>query len=57
VKLADVYDNVSDCLDDGMRKKAVDKACRALALAGDEPQVKAAAREVKLLLGKASRGL
>jgi guanosine-3',5'-bis(diphosphate) 3'-pyrophosphohydrolase len=57
VKLADVYDNVSDCLDDGMRRKAVEKACRAVALSGDEPQVKAAAREVELLLGKASRGL
>lgn len=57
VKLADVYDNVSDCLDGTMRQKAVDKACRAVALAGDEPQVKAAAREVELLLGKATRGM
>jgi guanosine-3',5'-bis(diphosphate) 3'-pyrophosphohydrolase len=52
VKLADVYDNVTDCLDDRMRQKTVEKACRALALAGSEPQIRAAAREVELLLGK-----
>jgi guanosine-3',5'-bis(diphosphate) 3'-pyrophosphohydrolase len=55
VKLADVYDNVSDCIDAGMRKKAIEKACRAVALAGNEPQVKAAAREVELLLGRYCR--
>jgi (p)ppGpp synthase/HD superfamily hydrolase len=32
VKLADVSDNVSDCLDEEMRRNAVDKACRALAV-------------------------
>ena len=52
VKLADVYDNVSDCVNDTMREKAVAKACRALALAGSEPQVRAAARKVELLLGE-----
>src|SRR4051812_21421480 len=35
VKLADVYDNVSDCVDAEMRKKAIEKACRAVALAGN----------------------
>lgn len=35
IKLADVYDNVSDCMHDEMRKKAVDKACGAVALAGN----------------------
>ena len=56
IKLADVYDDVSDCLDENMRRKAIEKACRAVELAGDEPQVKAAAREVELLLGKGIRG-
>lgn len=55
VKLADVYDNVSDCLDDGMRKKALDKAIRAVRHAGSEPQVTVAAREVELLLARFSR--
>jgi hypothetical protein len=50
VKLADVYDNVSDCLDGVMRKKAVEKARRAVAHAGSEPRVKAAARQVELLM-------
>src|SRR3954466_10897816 len=40
VKLADVYDNVSDCVDDAMREKAVQKVIRAVSLAGSEPQVK-----------------
>jgi (p)ppGpp synthase/HD superfamily hydrolase len=52
VKLADVYDNMSDRLDDAMRKKAIEKPCRAVAHAGNEPQVKSAAREV---LGRFAR--
>jgi guanosine-3',5'-bis(diphosphate) 3'-pyrophosphohydrolase len=52
VKLADVYDNVSDCLDGAMRKKAAEKARRAVALAGSEPQLKTAVRAVELLLKK-----
>lgn len=55
VKLADVYDNLIDCLDDRMREKATRKACRAVALAGDEPKVRAAARQVELLLGQRHR--
>ena len=55
VKLADVYDNVSDCLDGSMRQKAVDKACRAVKIAGEEPQVRAAARKVEELLGHVVR--
>jgi len=47
--------NVSDCIDDRMRVKAIKKACRAVALSGHEPQVKAAARKVELLIGKKSR--
>jgi (p)ppGpp synthase/HD superfamily hydrolase len=51
VKLADVYDNVSDCVDEAMRKKAIAKARRAVALADEEPQVRAAARQVEILIG------
>jgi guanosine-3',5'-bis(diphosphate) 3'-pyrophosphohydrolase len=53
IKLADVYDNVSDCMTEGMRKKAIEKAARAVAIAGNEPQVKAAARKVEALIGRA----
>jgi hypothetical protein len=49
----DVYDNVSDCLDGQMRAKAIEKARRAIAVAGEEPQVKAAVRMVEQLLGRA----
>jgi guanosine-3',5'-bis(diphosphate) 3'-pyrophosphohydrolase len=56
VKLADVYDNLIDCHEDRMRGKAVQKACRAVALAGDEPQVRAAARQVELLMGQHRQG-
>jgi len=51
VKLADVYDNISDSVDDKMRAKAIQKAVRALRIAGNEPQVKVATREVQLLIG------
>lgn len=56
IKLADVYDNVSDCPEDRMRKKAVEKAIRAIRHAGSEPQLKAAAREVERLLSRFSDG-
>ena len=55
IKLADVYDNISDSLDGAMKAKAIQKACRAVALAGNEPQVRVAVRKVEELLGKASR--
>ena len=51
VKLADVYDNISDSVDDKMRAKAIQKAVRALRIAGNEPQVKVGTREVQLLIG------
>jgi guanosine-3',5'-bis(diphosphate) 3'-pyrophosphohydrolase len=50
VKLADVYDYVSDCLDEGMRKKAAEKARRAVALAGAEPQLLRAVEKVRALV-------
>lgn len=53
VKLADVYDNVSDCLDVRMRRKAVEKARRAIAVAGDGAEVRRAVTAVEALLRKA----
>ena len=50
VKLADVYDNISDSVDDKMRLKAIEKAQRALEIAGNEPLVEFAVTEVKLLI-------
>lgn len=55
IKLADVYDNTSDCLDDGMRRKAAGKARRAIALAGDDPRLRAAVRAVQDLLAACER--
>jgi len=47
IKLADVYDNVSECIDAKMREKAVGKARRAVAIAGDDPRLEAAVRAVE----------
>jgi guanosine-3',5'-bis(diphosphate) 3'-pyrophosphohydrolase len=55
IKLADVYDNVSDSIDHGMKKKAIEKACRAVAIAGSEQQVRVAVRKVEELLGHTVR--
>ena len=52
VKLADVYDNLVDCLDEKMRSKAIKKAERAIACAGNEPLLQPAVREVLKLIGK-----
>src|SRR4051812_15833439 len=54
VKLADVYDNLIDCLDDQMRTKAMKKAKRAVECAGAEAKLVDAVRHVKLLIEKAS---
>lgn len=50
VKLADVYDNISDCLDEKMRAKAFEKARRAIKLAGNESTLQSAVRVVEFLL-------
>jgi guanosine-3',5'-bis(diphosphate) 3'-pyrophosphohydrolase len=55
VKLADVYDNISDSVDNKMRAKAMQKAVRALRIAGNEPQMTVAAREVRLLIANRKR--
>jgi guanosine-3',5'-bis(diphosphate) 3'-pyrophosphohydrolase len=46
-QLADVYDNLSECIDAKMREKAVGKARRAVAIAGDDPRLEAAVRVVE----------
>jgi (p)ppGpp synthase/HD superfamily hydrolase len=50
VKLADVYDNVVDCIDERMRAKATAKAKRAIACAGDEPRLEVAKKRVVELI-------
>lgn len=51
MKLADVYDNVTDSNDAEKRKKAIEKARRAIALAGDDPRLMSAVKAVRELLG------
>ncbi|MAB83450.1 MAG: hypothetical protein CMJ24_08445 [Phycisphaerae bacterium] len=43
IKLADVYDNLADCREPHHRKKAAEKAARAVDLAIDVPELKHAA--------------
>lgn len=50
VKLADVYDNLIDCIDEKMRTKAISKVKRALACAGDEPRLAVAKKRVAELI-------
>ena len=50
IKLADVYDNLSDCPNDSMRKKAISKAQRAIELAKGEEMLQPAVREVAALI-------
>jgi guanosine-3',5'-bis(diphosphate) 3'-pyrophosphohydrolase len=55
VKLADVYDNLIDCLDPRMTAKAIKKAERAITCAGKEPLLDHAVKEVKTLIKKARK--
>lgn len=50
VKLADVYDNLSDVLSDRMREKTLEKVGRAIACAGDEPRLRRAVEVVRGVL-------
>jgi (p)ppGpp synthase/HD superfamily hydrolase len=52
IKLADVYDNLSDAEDDEIRTKMFDKAERALALAQGHPELEKASALVRALLEK-----
>jgi guanosine-3',5'-bis(diphosphate) 3'-pyrophosphohydrolase len=54
IKLADVYDNVSDCLNEKMRGKAIDKAKRAVSLAGADPRLRVAVDRVNALIERAT---
>jgi len=46
IKLADVYDNLSDAPDDAIRDKVLHSAIHALEVAGNEPHLKEAVRIV-----------
>ena len=50
IKLADVFDNLCDTALPSLRSKALDKAKRALDLAGDDPRLATAAAKVRTLL-------
>ena len=47
VKLADVYDNLSECATDAACRKLLDKVDRALKLAENDPQCREACRVVR----------
>ncbi len=49
IKLADVYDNLSDATDDAIREKVLSAAANALRVAGDEPALQPAVRLVREL--------
>ena len=51
IKLADVYDNLSDAQTDAARRKLVDKADRALQLAEGDPKLAQASEIVRELVG------
>jgi guanosine-3',5'-bis(diphosphate) 3'-pyrophosphohydrolase len=50
VKLADGYDNVTDCFEEAQRAKAVLKARHAIAAAGDDPRLVKAKQALEALL-------
>jgi guanosine-3',5'-bis(diphosphate) 3'-pyrophosphohydrolase len=50
VKLADVYDNFCDSRSEAERAKGADKARRAIACAGDDPQLASAIKLVRQLI-------
>ncbi|HWB19513.1 MAG TPA: HD domain-containing protein [Phycisphaerales bacterium] len=57
IKLADVFDNMSDALDDAARlKDTMKKAERAIALAKDDPQLKMASEQVRRLMKELKGG-
>jgi len=52
VKLADAYDNLCDASAPGLREKALAKAKRAAALAGDDPRLSAAEAALRRLIAE-----
>ena len=52
IKLADVYDNLSDAADDGSKRSMIVRAKRALSLAADSPELVLASTMVESLVKK-----
>jgi len=52
IKLADVFDNYTDCTDANCREKFTEKAKRALALAKDDQQLVDACMQLRTLVGE-----
>ena len=57
IKLADVYDNLADAASDNARRRLLDKARRALALAQDDPALQRAVKSVQALVREVEREL
>jgi 2-C-methyl-D-erythritol 2,4-cyclodiphosphate synthase len=57
VKLADVYDNLSDATNNKMRRKMLDKAERALVLARKHPELEKASALVRALVEETQRSM
>ena len=57
VKLADVYDNLADAPNDDIRRRMLDKADRAVGLAGEGPHIAEAITLVKQLADTARHEL
>ena len=57
IKLADVYDNLSDAPNDKIRHKMLEKAERALGLAKNDPELEKASAELKALVDETQRQL
>ena len=56
VKLADVYDNLADAPTDDISRRMLEKADRAIEIAGDGPHIAEAITLVKQLVGTARPG-
>ncbi len=52
IKLADVYDNLADATDEASRRKLVERAERAIRLAGSDPDLQPAAEALQALVDR-----
>lgn len=57
IKLADVYDNLSECIDDDAKKKQLGKVDRALKLADGDAQCREACRVIREYAGQVRKTL
>jgi len=57
IKLADVYDNLSDARTDWGRRKIIERADRALALAADDAMLAGACEKLRELIGRVEAGM